>query len=101
MNEQTKLFNESVLRQAFEKFHAENPDVYRLFMRFTMQAWYNGIRRYSAKSIFERIRWHTDVETKNKTDSFKLNNNYTAYYSRLAMDEYDFLNGFFEVRKIQ
>ena len=34
------------------------------------------------------------------SDGFKLNNNHTAYYARMIMDNFNELDGFFHLRKV-
>jgi hypothetical protein len=81
---------------AFNKFHAENPDVFRLFVRFTREAIAAGHKRYSAHAILHRIRWHTSVETRG--DAFKINDHFAPMYSRLFMREFPQHDGVFETR---
>lgn len=84
--------------EKFLKFHEEKPQVYKLFIKFALEAFRAGHEGYSAKTIFEVIRWHSDIEIR-PNESFKLNNNYTAYYARMAMKDYPGLSGFFETRE--
>lgn len=72
------------LEKKFRTFHFSNPQVYYLFDRFAREAIAAGRDVLSAKLIFERIRWETQVVT-NDTDGYKLNNNYHAYYARRWM----------------
>lgn len=83
--------------RAFCEFHRANPQVWRLFVRFTLDVIAKGFKHYSSKSVFERIRWHTDIET-GAADGFKLNNNYTAAYSRLFHEAYPEHADFFRLR---
>jgi len=80
-------------------YHRQNPQVFELFERFTFDVIKTGRKHYSAKAIFERIRWHTDVETTG--EPFKLSNNHTAYYARLFMHEHPEYCGFFRVKEIE
>lgn len=64
----------------FKQFHRDNPHVYDLFDRFTRELIDAGFRRYGAKAVMERIRWHVTTRTKGE---FKISNNHTAYYARL------------------
>ena len=82
---------------AFWRFHQDNPRVYEMFKRFTFRAIRAGFTHYSAKSICERMRWHTDIETRD--EEFRLNNNYTAYYARLFMEDHPQHDGFFRKRE--
>ena len=86
------------LLDAFEHYHKENPIVWELFQKFTQAVIARGSTHYSSKAIFERIRWHIDIETRGS--GVKLNNNFTAYYARmfhLAQPNYD---GFFRNRRL-
>ena len=78
------------------QYHNENPEVYELFKRFTYEVIARGHDQYSSKAIFERIRWHTDVETTD--EEFKISNNYTPYYARLFMYEHPEHQGFFRTQ---
>ncbi len=77
-------------------FHAENPQVYELFKRFTFQVISAGRDRYSSDAICHRIRWHTTIEARG--DTFKINDHHTAFYARLFMDDHPQHRGFFETR---
>ncbi len=87
------------LKTEWWEFHKKNPRVYDLFERFTLAVINRGFQHYSAKAIFERIRWHTDVETSDA--KFKLQNNHTAYYSRYFMHRHPDHDGFFRTRETQ
>ena len=75
-----------VTRDQFEDYCDINPKVYQLFKRFALQYLEVRPRKVGAKMIWERMRWYTHIET--KTDEFKLNNNYTAFYARKFCDEF-------------
>ena len=80
----------------FKDFHEANPHVYELIKRFTMEAIAAGFKHYGIQSIAERVRWHTAIETEG--EALKLNNNHTAYYARMFMDDYPDHEGFFRTR---
>mgnify|MGYP000738737618 CR=1 FL=1 len=71
------------IEPAFWEFHAENPEVYDLFDQYAQMIVTAGRKRYGVKSIAERIRWHRNIEARGQT--FKINNNFPAYYARLWM----------------
>lgn len=85
------------LQKAFDQYHAENPHVYELFRGFALQVIGAGYKKFGAASIFERARWEMNMKTAG--DSFKLNNNYRAFYSRMFMVEFPQHDGFFETRE--
>ena len=96
----------SDLELKFEKFHAENPHIYHLFCRFAMEG--AQVRdHYSVAAIWERIRWHIDVETREDMENpddpgkpLKLNNNHKAYYVRMFHKDYPRMDGFFRTREL-
>ena len=83
---------------AFEVFHAENPEVWRLFRKFSLEANAAGRCHYSSNAIFERIRWHIEIETSG--GEVKLNNNFRAHYARMFHLYRPDLDGFFRNRKL-
>lgn len=84
------------ISRKFIQYHNDNPHIYALFVKYAKQAHNAGYMHYSANAIFERIRWHVDVETRG--DQFKMNNNYRALYARMAMKDYPELRDFFRTR---
>ena len=88
------------LKRKWWEFHKENPHVYDLVERFTFDVIKRGFDNYSMNSVFERIRWHTDIETADETD-FKLSNNHRAYYARLFMHNHPRYEGFFKTKQLR
>jgi len=84
---------------AAKAFHLEHPDIWRLFVRFTNEAINRGFQNYSVNSIFERIRWETDMGGDGEI-KFKLNNNYRPYYARWFMNTRPQYAGFFRTREL-
>jgi len=88
------------LERRFNRFDEENPYVWELFVRFADEARNAGRKVYSVNAIFERIRWHTDIETVSDTP-FKLSNNHRAYYARKYMSSDPAREGFFRTKKVK
>jgi hypothetical protein len=86
------------LRERFERFHKDNPHVYALLRRFALEAKRRGRGQFSMDAIYHRARWFTRVETSER--DWKLNNDHTAYYSRMLMEREPELDGFFETRAL-
>src|SRR5210317_906386 len=86
------------IEMAAMNFDAAHPEVWVLFRKFTFERIYQGFQHYSAKNVWERIRWETD-KPDHEEGQFKLNNNYTAYYARKFMRMYPEHDGFFRIRK--
>lgn len=82
----------------FARFHRSNTHIWELFCRFAEEAHRTGRTHYSAKAVFERIRWHVEVETQG--EDLKLNNNYTAHYARMFHLHRPDMDGFFRVRRL-
>lgn len=89
---------EETLREAFARFHKDNPDIWRHFERFTLMAIASGRTRYSADAICHRIRWHVNIETKSK-DPFKVNDHHVAFYARMFLEAHPEHAGFFTLRE--
>lgn len=83
---------------AFETFHANNPDVWPLFQKFALAVIATGRKHYSSNAIFERIRWHVEIETVG--DTVKLNDHFRAYYARMFHLAYPEHDGFFRNRRL-
>jgi Uma2 family endonuclease len=81
----------------FAKYDEDNPQIWEQFLRVAREAKRRGFVKYSAKGIFEIIRWETGAHG---NDQFKLNNNYHADYARKIMDLLpDEFGGFFRLRE--
>ena len=71
-------------------------DVVLLFENFALLLIKDGWEKYSARAILHRIRWHYNVEKKNR--NFKANDHWTPAMSRWFMRKYPQYDGFFETR---
>lgn len=85
------------MREQCIEFHNQYPEVWQMFVDFTFQMISKGYKNYSAQSVIERIRWEKDAGS-DGTSAFKINNNFTAFYSRGFMRRYPQYNGFFRLR---
>lgn len=80
----------------FDEFDEEHPDFWEQFKFFTFAAIDSGRARFSARVIWERMRWETEIDG---GGAFKVNNNWCAYYSRKFMQTYPEYRGFFKIRE--
>lgn len=85
-----------VTQEGFDVYDTENPAIYVKLAEFALQAHHAGRTRIGIKMLYERVRWYSTVEAKD--DTFKLNNNYHAFYARKLMQDYPQLRGVFETR---
>jgi hypothetical protein len=87
------------IEDRFWAFHQANPKVYQLFDRFTQQVIERGHKRFSADAVLHRIRWETSVVTRG--DQFKINDHYSAYYSRMWMNDNPAYDDIFATRELR
>ena len=94
----------TAVERAFLAYHEANDGVYRLFVAYTLTAIREGHATYSAKAIFERIRWETSVKAKKmglhdkEPKPFRLPNQFTPFYARLFMRDHPEHKGVFSLR---
>jgi len=98
---QPDLFSKSRADQIFERFvefHQANPNVWSLFCHFA-----DDMRKtqdhYSARAIFERVRWEIDYTVKTDNDPLKINDHCSPYYGRMYLATHPEAEGFFQLRK--
>ena len=70
------------LSERFEAFHEANPHVYESLWKLIRILREKNRDRYGMKGLFEVLRWEYALNT--TEDEFKLNNNFTSFYSRIA-----------------
>ena len=90
--------DEETLADNFRRFHADNPHVYATLVKLARR-WRRSRprRKCSTKMLFETARWYLDL--RGAGEPIALNNNYTAFYARLIMDQEPDLQGIFETRR--
>lgn len=88
------------IRERFEEFDQDNPDVWELFKQFTFELINAGREYYSVDAVVHRIRWETAVQTESK-DEYKINDHFTAHYARKFHDEFPKHTGFFRTRPLR
>lgn len=87
----------SRLEQEFREFHRENPTVLDRVIDEARTLRRAGLSSCGVDFVLARLRWVDVVETRGG-DGFRINNNFGAFYARLAMHVAADLAGFFEVR---
>ena len=87
------------IREQFEAFHAEHPEVYRELVALARLVKSRGRPHWGIKAAFEVARYTRIVE-RDDAEPFLLNNNYAPHYARLIMDREPDLAGFFAVREL-
>jgi len=82
----------------FIKYDKDNPTIWAGFLKYSIEAKLKGFNNYSAKGIFEIMRWHTKIRGKGE---FKIQNNFTPDYARKLMKYHPEFKGFFRIRKLK
>lgn len=101
-NETLDLFEprKKSISQGFKDFHAAHPEVYVELVKLATKAKLRGRRKWGVKALFEVLRWQREFsDLPSDAEDFKLNNNYTALYARLIMENETFLANYFETRE--
>lgn len=94
-----KQLNGVSIREGFEKFHAENPHIYRQFEIQVFKAIDKGRTKLSSKLIINWIRWNEYL--KSSDENFKINDAYQSYYSRKFIENHPEHKAIFEFRKLR
>jgi hypothetical protein len=89
----------SDLKQKFDEWNKENPEVYALFKRFSFEAISKGHKRLSAWMIANRIRWETTIATTG--NDYKISNDFIALFARKFMEDYPEHEGFFKTKTMK
>jgi len=89
------------IEAAFREFHELNPHVYRNLKVLAHKVILAGRHKIGMKFLFERLRWEYAIATQHEEGSYRLNNNFTAYYARMLMDQEDELFNLFDLREIK
>ncbi len=84
---------------AFIRYHHDNPHIFACYRDLALRLLRHGVTHYGSKALWEAMRFETTIRAKG--EPLKLNNNYTAFYSRLLMEQDQRFMGFFEIRRRQ
>lgn len=89
--------NKHLFTEGFIKWIHSNLHVFSAFCDRAKAVVSSGRTHYSARTIIETVRYHTDIKQKNGK-SFKIDNDMVPYLSRLCELVYPETNGLFEKR---
>jgi hypothetical protein len=92
------LFERGDMDARFERFHRDNPHIYRSLVSLARRARAAGRRRIGIRMLWERMRWDLEVEAIRTEGAPKLNDHFTARYARLMQSQEPDLVGLFETR---
>ena len=93
--------NEDKLDARFERFHADNPHVYRALVKLARE-WRakNPGKPCGVKMLWEVLRWQMMMTTET-SEEFRLNNSFTSRYARRIHAQESDLADFFETRELR
>jgi len=89
----------AVRRKQWLNWHRKNPEIWKAFEKFTLEAIESGRTKYSHWAIMNRVRWHTDIETTGKP--FKISNDHIAFYARAFVHKYPQHKTFFKLKPLK
>jgi len=89
------------IQEEFERFHRENPAVYRTLVRLARAYKARMGRAPGIGMLWEVMRWEIALETRRHPESFRFNNNYRSRYARLIMEQEPDLADAFETRRLR
>jgi hypothetical protein len=85
--------------EEFEDYHKQNPQVYAAFEKFTLQVIGTGRKYFSARAIYERMRWYSLIEDNSVT--FKISDHPMPFYARLFERNHPEHAGFFRKKRCE
>lgn len=94
-----KQLNGISIRDGFNKFHNNNPHIFKAFEEQSLRAINKGRKKISSKLIINWIRWNEFLKTSDK--NFKINDAYQSYYARYFVELYPQYIDVFEFRKLR
>lgn len=88
------------IAERFTAFHEANPWVADALVRLALDLVHRGQKRIGVKMLWEVLRWH-HIRYVSTGEPFKLNNDFTAHYARLLVEQHTELADVFETRKLR
>ena len=89
------------IKESFDVFNANNPEVYNLFEMKAIMASKMGKKKISSKLIVNVIRWEAFLDTEDSVSTFKINDAYTSHYARLFAINNPTLRSLFNYRELR
>lgn len=81
-------------------WHRDNREVYDAFEKIALELIQEGYARYSSDGILHIVRYSLNRKKK-ESERYKINNNWSAYYSRLFTHYHPEHSDFFETRELR
>lgn len=94
-----ELMEVETLQSEFDKWIADNPHFWDMFVLFTNQLIACGATKSSAWLVCNRIRWETAIKTHG--NPYKISNDFIALLARKFMVEFPQHAGFFTIKAMK
>ena len=85
-------------KEKWWEWHRANPNVWKYFEMYAMEAVQAGKKKISHWLIINRIRWELYLVTTG--DDFKISNDYIAFYARLWRAKYPQYKDLFNIKRM-
>ncbi|MEN9917059.1 MAG: hypothetical protein RLY40_991 [Pseudomonadota bacterium] len=82
-------------KENFKDYDEKHPQIYAMFEKFALQIAQKR-KYYSAKSIFHRVRWETDIGDSDA--QFKIDDGWISHYARKFIDKNPSYKDLFQFR---
>ena len=78
-------------QEQFDKFDREHPEFWNEFSYRAYIMMEKGRKHYSARTIFEVLRWHSDLDSRGRLlrNPYKVQNNWIPFYAKKFNEVYD------------
>ena len=88
------------IKESFEQFHANNPEVYTAFEVQALAAVKMGKKKVSSKQILGFIRWNMFLAV-DQNETYRINDSYTSHYAREFAKNHPDSAGIFNYRALR
>ena len=86
--------------ERFDRFHTDNPWVYRA-LESLCEGWLaQGHKRVGVKQMFEVVRWQYGMKTTGD-GGFRVNNDFTSRYARMLIEQHPEWADAIETRRLR
>lgn len=92
---------QATIQAKFEKFHADNPDVYNSLEALASVWFLHGHTSCGIGMLWERLRWESGMMPLDRTSVYRLSNDYRSRYVRLLIERNPEWSGRFVTRELR
>lgn len=89
------------IQDRFERFHAENPHIYKRLEEMATAWLKHGHSRCSIHMLWETLRWQAGSGFFTRDEEYRLNDHYPARYARLLVENHPEWESVFNLRALR